>query len=149
MSLDRPTLPKPLQRGLRQCVGQLRAGERRLRFSPRLHVGLPGGPEVALPLPPDPWWPVPAPDSRAYDARLRLDVVSALLARIGDRVDQPVVWLTRPGELTWHDLDADWLWPAVQACAEAGLPDRFVVVTKRGWYDPRTGTGRQWARLRL
>lgn len=149
MLLDPPTLPASLQRGLRQCVGQLRAGERQLRFPPRLHVGAPAGAEIRVPLPPDPWWPDPTPDSRTYDARLRLDLVSALLARICTRVGEPMVWLTRPGELQWHGLEAEWLAPAIQALAEAGLPRRFVVVTKRGWYDPCSDTGREWVRLRL
>jgi hypothetical protein len=54
----------------------------------------------------------------------------------------------RPGELAAHDLDPPWSTAARAACEEAGLPFRFVVVTRSGWWEPATGRRRHWQRLR-
>ena len=61
----------------------------------------------------------------------------------------PWVWLTRSGELALHDLDVAWLAAAATAYAEAGADLTMVVVTRRGWRDPRSGVGRTWVRLRV
>ncbi len=85
--------------------------------------------------------------SEQLDLTLRCELVASLLARVADQ-REPVAWLLRPGSLTWHDRDAEW-WPALDAAyAEAGLPLTAVVVTKTGWYDPRSGLRREWKRLR-
>jgi hypothetical protein len=61
----------------------------------------------------------------------------------------PLVWLTRRGDpVVLQDVDARWLAAARAAYAEAGVPLTFVVVGRRGWHDPRSGTGRTWVRLR-
>ena len=60
----------------------------------------------------------------------------------------PLVWLTRPGELDLQDVDAAWLAAARTAYAEAAAPLTMVVVTRRGWRDPRSGVRREWKRLR-
>jgi hypothetical protein len=59
-----------------------------------------------------------------------------------------MVWLTRPGSLDWDTLEANWLDPTVRAFDEIGLSATLVVVTKTGWYDPRSGVHREWVRLR-
>ncbi len=79
---------------------------------------------------------------------LRADVLAALLGRAGQADGPPLVWLTRPGELSLHDVDVDWLAAAQSAYAEAGVPLTMVVVTRRGWWDPRSDVRRVWKRLR-
>ena len=61
---------------------------------------------------------------------------------------RPVVWLTRPGELSVHDDDLRWLGPVAWACGSVGEPIGLVVVTRRGWFDPVSGVRREWRRLR-
>lgn len=90
------------------------------------------------------------------DAALRADLWSALIVqarhaarRRGDDEDAPPwLWLTRDGALDDDRDDDAWAGAALRACAEAGLPCRFVVVVRRGWRDPTTGARRQWSRLR-
>ena len=79
---------------------------------------------------------------------LRADLVAALLRRTRTGPVDPLVWLTRTGELVLEDLDAAWLAAARAAYAEAGVRLTMVVVTRRGWWDPRTGRRREWKRLR-
>jgi hypothetical protein len=45
-------------------------------------------------------------------------------------------------------MDAEWLSAARSAFAEAGVDLTMVVVTRRGWWDPRSGRRREWKRLR-
>ena len=137
-----PVLREPLTgtaaESLRRAVLQLRVTERRRTFAPVLHVGVPGGHAAS--------YDVPARE--AFDQSLRADVVAALLRRVRAEHADPLVWLTRPGELVLHDVDADWLAAAGQSCSETGLPLTFVVVTRQGWWDPRSGVRRVWKRLR-
>lgn len=131
-------LPRELLRALRDVVGALRTRYRSRRFPWQLHLGDPRSAYLTLDA-----------DPRAgLDDALRTEVVGALLARGRERPGVPMVWLTRPGELAWHDLEAAWLAPCRRAYAEAGVPLTLVVVTKRGWYDPRSGQRREWLRLR-
>lgn len=132
-------VPASLDAALRRVVLDHRATERRRSFAPRLHVGLPGGAaEVFVSGPAD-----------SLDHALRADVVAAMLARCCRRTRRcPLLWLTRPGELCVQDVDAAWLAGAWTATAESGLPLTLVVVTRRGWLDPRSGVGREWKRLR-
>ena len=66
----------------------------------------------------------------------------------GGTTGQPLVWLTRPGELALHDVDAAWTTACAAAYAEAGTPFTMVVVTRQGWWDPRSDVRRVWRRLR-
>jgi hypothetical protein len=125
---------------LRHAVLEHVTRERRRAFAPLLHVGTPGGP-VDL-FAPDPH------DDPPLDHALRADVLAALLRRHRSAGTVPLVWLTRPGELCLQDVDAAWLAAARTATAEADLPLTMVVVTRRGWWDPRSGTTRTWRRLR-
>jgi hypothetical protein len=47
-----------------------------------------------------------------------------------------------------EDLDLAWLAAARSASAEAAVALVLVVVTRSGWFDPRTGVRREWKRLR-
>ena len=111
------------------------ARERRRRFAPVVHLGAPVVLELVVPAHP-----------ALTDHGLRCDVVAAMLAR----TEGPhLAWLTRPGELTLHDVDALWLSAAVAAYAEAGRDLTWVVVTRRGWWDPRSDVRRTWSRVRV
>jgi hypothetical protein len=137
-----PELREPLDPAtaatLRAAVLGLRTAERRRVFGPVLHVGRPGGPVAAY-----------AVDVRdRLDPAVRTDLVGALLRRLPAEGPAPLAWLTRAGELALHDEDAAWLAAARQAFAESGRPLTLVVVTRRGWWDPRSGLRREWKRLR-
>lgn len=104
-------------------------------FAPVVHVGVPGGRVRSFTVRGD----------EPTDHALRADVVAAM---VGRPAQAPWVWLTRTGDLALHDLDAQWLAAASTAYAEARLDLTLVVVTRRGWRDPRSGAGRTWARIR-
>jgi len=123
---------------LRQTVLQLRSSERRRVFGPVLHVGFPGGLETSY----------AAGERESLDLAVRADVVAALLRRMEQLDAHPLVWVTRTGDLALHDVDAAWLAAAGQAFGEAGRPLTMVVVTRQGWWDPRSDVRRVWKRLR-
>jgi hypothetical protein len=129
-----------LRATLRRAVLEHVSSERRRAFPPLLHVGTPGGPQALF---------ATEPDRAPLDHALRADVVAAMLARQRTGGVAPLVWLTRPGDLCLQDVDAAWLAAARGAAAEAGLPLTMVVVTRRGWWDPRSGATRTWRRLRV
>lgn len=130
--------PLALRRGLRTTVLDLKTRYRRRRFTPMVTLGFPAGDQVTHVLEP----------GVAYDFALRAEVVGALLHRSRASRPEPVCWLSRPGQPTLHDLDADWLAAAMAAYAEAAVPLTLVIVTTTGWFDPRTGVGQTWRRLR-
>ncbi len=141
-----PAVPADRARVLRGLVLQHVRAEPRRRFPALLHVGLPDGPETAR----------PAHDP-ADDHALRVEVLAAMLRRVGGLPDQrarpdatdPLLWLTRSGPLELQDLDAAWGAAARAACAELAMPPvPLVVVTRAGWWEPGTGSGRTWRRLR-
>jgi len=119
----------------RAAVRAHAASERRRRFAPVVHVGVPGVRELAA-----------AAHPARSDHALRCDVLGAMLAATAGH---HLVWLTRPGELSLHDVDAAWLSAALGAYAEAGRDLTWVVVTRRGWWDPRSGVRRTWQRIRV
>jgi hypothetical protein len=134
-------LSEPLERHtralLRLAVHHHAAAERRRSYPPVLHVGRPGGLVAALRLDP----------GESTDPGLRTDVVAALRVRSRGSSEE-LVWLTRSGGLDLQDVDARWLAAARAAYGEAEAPLTFVVVNRRGWRDPRSGSGRTWARIR-
>jgi len=136
----RVTLQAPIDRDthrvLRAAVLELVEGERRHRFPTVLHAGVPGRSLRHVEEPPLP------------DAGLRADVVLSLLLRAASAGRPPLLWLTRPGELSPHDDDLRWLGPARWAASSLGLPTGLVVVTRKGWYDPVSDVRREWRRLR-
>ncbi|HSF37722.1 MAG TPA: hypothetical protein VLA70_16475, partial [Nocardioides sp.] len=135
-----PALQAPIDRYthavLRAATLELVEGEARRRFSVAVHAGMPGHSVRHVEDPPLP------------DAGLRADVVLALLRSSGALVPRPLLWLTRPGELSPHDDDLCWLGPAAWAARALGMPASLVVVTRRGWFDPVSGVRREWRRLR-
>ena len=138
--MSAPALPSA--RSLRLAVAGFRMGEPRRTCPPSVHAGVPGRLtelEVGF------------EEGRRcrLDADLRIEIAAALLSRSLTLTPAPTMWLTRPGELTAHDTDLAWLAASTLAAAEVGLEVAFVVITRRGWYDPRTGAGQQWVRLRL
>ncbi len=62
--------------------------------------------------------------------------------------DPPWAWVTRAGPLCLQDVDVAWLGAAVAAAEERGSDVAFVVVTRHGWTDPRSGLRREWKRIR-
>jgi hypothetical protein len=135
MPLLQDPVPRPTALLLREAVRRHAAGERRRRFAPLVHVGRPGVREHCTAAP-----------VHGTDHALRTDLMAALLARSPE--PEPFVWLTRPGELQTHDVDAAWLAAARAAWAEAGRDLSWVVVTRHGWWDPRSGLRREWQRIR-
>lgn len=134
-----PADQRARQRAWRAEVLALRGRHRGRYFPATLAVGVPEGVRRVVGI------------DAGGDHGLRIDLVAGLLLRGGSRAagaPAPAAWLTRPGQPVWHDLDARWLPAALHAFAEAGLEPDFVVLTKSGWYDPRTGAGQSWKRLR-
>lgn len=137
---------------LREAVLRHRESEQRRRHPARLHVGVPGGRERVLDV-------AGLDDRTGLDDRIglddqaaRTDLVAALVEGVRPRRDpsSPDVyaWLTRSGHLSLHDLDVAWSAPVHDACAQVGLRGLFAVVTREGWWDPRTGASARWVRLR-
>ena len=115
------------------AVLHLATTDHRRRIPPVLHVGVPGGPASSV------------ADDPAWDHGLRAEIVGAVL-RV--RRDPPWVWLTRSGPLSLQDVDAAWLAPTVAAATERGVDPAYVVVTRHGWFDPRSGLRHEWRRIR-
>jgi hypothetical protein len=123
---------------LRRAVLDFRVSERRKVFAPVLHVGVPGATALAY----------RARTDEPLEHGLRTDLVAAFLRRTRGGTVEPLVWLTRSGDFVLEDADASWLSAARSAYAEAGVALTMVVVTRRGWWDPRSGRRREWKRLR-
>jgi hypothetical protein len=127
-------VPSATVRLLRQAVLALAVGEHRHRFPAVLHVGTPGGVVSTV------------VDDRGWDAGLRADLAGAVLRAV--RRPAALAWLTRPGDLTFQDVDAAWLGPLLRGAEEGHVDLTYVVVTRHGWRDPRSGVGREWKRIR-
>jgi hypothetical protein len=125
---------------LRLEVGLLRRRETRRVFDLAVYVGTLGGDRDSVVL--------ARRDLPVVDPGLRVDVVSALLERT-EHVHR-TAWLVRPGVPELHDDDLAWLAAAGSAFAMHERPlDAFYALTRYGWLDVRTGTGRSWKRLRI
>ncbi|TQL69141.1 hypothetical protein FB381_3043 [Nocardioides albertanoniae] len=133
--LHEPVSPT-LERRLRRAVLDHTATEHRRSFLPLVHLGDPGGKEVAH----------AHRDDEPTDQWLRTDIIHSMRRRAG--VPDPIVWLTRGGDLEIEDVDLRWLAAARQAFGEIGAPLTFVVVIRNAWLDPRSGAWRRWKRLR-
>lgn len=132
-------VPRALAAVLRRAALGHARSERRRVFPSLLHVGNPCGAEEVFTL----------REGDPDDHAIRADVVAAMLQRSRRAAGAvPLVWLTRSGPLELQDVDAAWLSSARSAAAEAGVVLTLVVVTKRGWFDPRSGVRREWQRLR-
>ena len=126
-------VPSRDRRLLREAVLDLATTEHRHHFAPVLHVGTPGGTTVTV------------TDDRRWDHGLRTEMVGAVLRSLEDPA---WVWVTRVGPLSLQDVDVAWLCPTVTAAHERGSDPAFVVVTRHGWRDPRSGVGQEWRRIR-
>lgn len=121
---------------LRHLVLDHQAAERRRRFPAVLHLGRPGRPPTGL-----------VDESHGVlDDALRCEVLAAMLRRCTP--GRLIAWLTRPGGLEVEDVDLAWLRAVVAVGEVTGRRLPYVVVTRSGWRDPCSGTGRSWARLR-
>lgn len=136
-------LQAPIERSthvaLRAAVLDLVETEPRRRFPAALHAGTPSHRLRHV-------------DEGSSDFGQRCDVALALLrgavAATPRHEPEPPVWLTRPGELSVHDVDLLWWGPVAWAAAALGRPTGLVVVTRHGWFDPASGVRREWRRLR-
>ena len=126
-------VPSRERRLLRGAVLDLATTEHRHHFPPVLHVGTPAGSTVTV------------TDNPTWDHGLRTEMVGAVLRALGNPA---WVWVTRVGPLSLEDVDAAWLGPTVTASHERGTDPAFVVVTRHGWRDPRSGVGQEWQRIR-
>lgn len=126
-------VPRRWERLLRRAVLDLATTEHRHHFPATVHVGTPGASVLTL------------ADDPAWDRAVRADILGAMLRR---SAAEPLVWITRAGQLTLHDVDAAWLSPTLAVAQERGDDLRLVVVTRHGWTDPRSGAGRVWKRIR-
>ena len=133
MPVLRPPLTPADARALRAAVLARARTDPRGRLPPALHVGVPGGPVATV------------ADDPAWDHGLRAEIAGALLRALDD---PPWVWVGRSGPLCAQDVDMAWLGPAVAAAGERGVDVAFVVVTRHGWADPRSGLRREWRRIR-
>lgn len=133
-----PVLQEPLPlrttQLLRRAVLDLASSEYRHHFPAVLHAGVPGGTVISV------------TDDPSWDHGLRTDIVATLRTELADPA--PLAWLTRSGPGSLQDADAAWLAPVVAAFAERDEDATFVVVTRHGWTDPRSGVGRTWRRIR-
>lgn len=126
-------------RALRAAVLEFKEAQPRGRAPVSLRVGVPGHASAAHVVSP----------GQALDQALRTDISAALLQRTARFGPHRWAWLTRTGAVgALHDADAAWSSAWYAACAEAGVHVPFVVVTRSGWRDPRTGVVREWSRLR-
>lgn len=132
-----PVLRAPLElaerRLLRTAVLALATSDHRRHVPATLHVGCPGGELTTV------------ADDPGWDHGLRTEIVGAMLRA---RRDPCWVWVTRSGPLTLQDADAAWLGPTLAAAAERGVDVAYVVVTRHGWTDPRSGLRQEWKRIR-
>jgi hypothetical protein len=133
VSLLLEPLPLATRRVLRGAVLELARSHRGRHVAPALHVGTPCG--SAATVVEDPTW----------DHGLRTEIVGAALRA---HRDPAWVWVTRSGPLSVQDVDAAWLAPTLAAAQERGADPAYVVVTRYGWFDPRSGLGQQWKRIR-
>lgn len=133
MAVLEGALPLADRRLLRGAVLSLAVADRRRRLPAQLQVGVPGGPACGV------------EDQPSWDHGLRTDIVGAALRALGD---PRWVWVTRSGPLTVQDVDMAWLGPSLCAAEERRVDVAYVVVTRHGWLDPRSGLCRQWKRIR-
>ena len=134
------TAPVDLRSWLRTEVGRLRRRESRPVFDTTVQVGRPAGGRDSFVL--------RAQDRPAFDAALRVDVLSRMLEDAPD--DWRSAWLLRAGTVDLHDDDLRWLAAARTAYAvHDRVLEGFWVVTRFGWRDVVTDEQRTWKRLRL
>ena len=82
------------------------------------------------------------------DPALRADLVERAIDGLLV-VERACAWVTRGGELTLADPDAEWFAACRTAFARHGLElPAFFVLNRSGWVDLVSGEQREWARVR-
>lgn len=157
MSIFEEPLSTPLAHVLRGMVLDFRVSQPHRVFPTSIYVGDPRGHRVGF------THTTTGSDANGYaratklrappplDLAQQADVFGVLLDNYVNHAPmrEPMVWLTRSGDVDHvHDADLHWLAAATQAFAESRMPLTMVVVTRQGWYDPRSGVSRRWRRLR-
>jgi len=100
------------------------------------HVGHPGGEQVHL------------EHGVTMEPALRADLVERAIDGVLS-VDGACAWITRGGELSLTDADAEWFAASRSAFARHGLRlPAFFVLNRSGWVDLVSGEQRRWARVR-
>lgn len=126
-----------LATGIRKELRALVAAAGTRRFlPPTCHVGHPGGDHTGF---------VHADvDGPSLRADLVERAIDGLLV-----TDNACAWITRSGELSVTDADAEWFAAARTAFARHGLTlPAFFVLNRSGWTDLVTEERRQWSRMR-
>ena len=109
------------------------AGTKR-SLPPTCHVGHLGGEHARL--------------AHTHEPSLRADLVERAIDGLLV-TDGACAWVTRSGELTMTDADAEWFTAARTAFARHGLAlPAFFVLNRSGWVDLVTGEQRRWQRVR-
>lgn len=130
-------VPYLLERVLKGAVVAHARTEQRRTHPPVLHVGIPASPtrqfEVVA--------------GEHLDHAVRVEIVEAMARDWLARGQVPLVWLARAPS---GPDDDDLAWAAATGAAggELGVSLDLVVLTRRSWHDPRSGTGRSWVRIR-
>jgi hypothetical protein len=128
-----PSLAFAIRAELRDFVTG--AGTRR-SLATTCHVGHPCGEQVHL------------DHAVTTDPSLRADLVERAIDGLLV-VDGACAWITRGGELTLTDADAEWFAATRTAFARHGLPlPAFLVLNRSGWVDLVSGEQRLWSRVR-
>lgn len=129
----RTTLATGIHGELRAFVTS--AGTRR-SLPTSCHVGHPGGQQSSF------------PHGVTTESSLRSDLVERVIDGLLDPTDA-CAWVTRGGELSLADADAEWFAAARTAFARHGLSlPAFFVLNRSGWVDLVTGETRAWRRVR-
>jgi hypothetical protein len=128
-----PSLAHAIRAELRAFV--IAAGTRRT-LATTCHVGHPGGEQAHL------------EHDLTRDPAIRADLVERAIDGLL-LVDGACAWVTRGGELTLTDADAEWFAASRAAFARHGLGlPAFFVLNRSGWVDLVSGEERRWARVR-
>jgi hypothetical protein len=99
-------------------------------------VGHPGGEQVRL------------EHAEVDDQCLRADLVERAVDGLLE-TRGACAWVTRSGELTLTDADAEWFAAARTAFGRHGIAlPAFFVVNRRAWVDLVSGQRREWVRVR-
>lgn len=147
-------VPAPQAARLRRAVLNFRNGQHLRIFPTTVYVGDPDGEQACfaeLSSADSSHRTRRSRDETVLDHAQRTDIVGVLLDQVERQLpaEPPMVWITRAGDVGQvHDIDAAWLAAARQAFAESGLPLTLIVITRSGWFDPRSGACRRWRRLR-
>jgi len=128
-----PSLAFAIRAELRAFV--IAAGTRR-SLPTTCHVGHPRGEQVHL------------EHGVMTDPALRTDLVERAIDGLLV-VEGACAWITRGGELTLADPDAEWFAASRTAFARHGIRlPAFFVLNRSGWVDLVSGEQRHWARVR-